>query len=91
MFRDTVSKILKEQQVEDNPVYHSIKRKLTKKLNPVHLKISNESSSHAGHAAMAGNTNPETHFNVTVVSKEFENMPLIQRHRLVNETLDEEF
>ena len=39
---------------------------------------------------MANNTNSETHFNVTVVSKEFENIALIQRHRLVNETLADE-
>ena len=39
---------------------------------------------------MAGNTDPETHFNVTVVSQEFENLPLIQRHRLVNEILADE-
>ena len=39
---------------------------------------------------MANNQNSETHFNVTVVSKDFENVPLIQRHRLVNETLADE-
>ena len=39
---------------------------------------------------MADNKHAETHFNVTVVSGEFENVPLIQRHRLINEILADE-
>ena len=35
--------------------------------------------------------NSETHFKVVVVSKEFEAMSLIQRHRLVNKALEVEF
>ncbi|XP_046844081.1 bolA-like protein 1 [Xenia sp. Carnegie-2017] len=33
------------------------------------------------------NSGSETHFKVVVVSKKFENLPLIKRHRLVNEIL----
>lgn len=32
----------------------------------------------------------ESHFRVLVVSSQFEGLPLIQRHRLVNEALKEE-
>jgi len=32
----------------------------------------------------------ETHFKVTIVSDKFDKMPLIERHRAVNECLSEE-
>ncbi|GFG36440.1 hypothetical protein Cfor_00683 [Coptotermes formosanus] len=65
----------------NTPVEQAIRQKLTDTLNPVHLDIFNESYMH--------NVPPgsETHFKVVVVSDKFHNMPLIQRHRMVNEAL----
>lgn len=51
---------------------------------PSHLEVSNESHMHNVPE------NSETHFKVTVVSNEFANKRLIQRHRLVNELLSAE-
>lgn len=56
---------------------------ITKSLNPVHLEIINESSNHS---VPKGS---ESHFKLTVVSDEFSNLTLVERHRKVNELLDD--
>ncbi|XP_039974029.1 bolA-like protein 1 [Xiphias gladius] len=66
------------------PVERAIRTKLTNRLKPDHLEIHNESHMHA---VPPGS---ESHFRVLVVSSQFEGLPLIQRHRLVNEALKEE-
>jgi stress-induced morphogen len=53
------------------PLYSSIKSKLSA-LDPKKLEIIDNSHLHAHHAAMRGNTNPETHFAVTIISNQFE-------------------
>ncbi|CAN0262994.1 bolA-like protein 1 [Lampetra fluviatilis] len=66
------------------PVQESIREKLTRSLGPVHLDVINESGMHA---VPRGS---ETHFKVVVVSTQFEGVPLLARHRLVNEALRDE-
>ncbi|KAK6467107.1 bolA-like protein 1 [Huso huso] len=68
----------------DRPVESSIRAKLSRTLAPTHLEVRNESHLHA---VPAGS---ESHFRVLVVSPSFEGLPLVQRHRLVNEALREE-
>ncbi|KAB5532869.1 hypothetical protein PHYPO_G00125090 [Pangasianodon hypophthalmus] len=51
---------------------------------PEHLEVLNESHMHA---VPPGS---ESHFRVLVVSSRFEGLSLLQRHRLVNETLSHE-
>ncbi|KAL0087225.1 bola-like protein-domain-containing protein [Phycomyces blakesleeanus] len=75
---------------ERGPVALSIETKITEALSPSVLEIINESSKHAHHAPMKGNTNPETHFNLTIVSDAFVGQPLMKRHRLVYALLDHE-
>lgn len=58
-----------------------IKEILEKELNPVELDVEDISYQHAGHAESRGDS--ETHFNVRVVSQEFEGRSLVKRHRLV--------
>ncbi|XP_027041671.1 uncharacterized protein LOC113669793 [Pocillopora damicornis] len=65
-------------------VQQSITEKLTKEFKPVYLDVMNESYMHN---VPKGS---ETHFKVVVVSSNFNDTPLIQRHRLVNEVLKEE-
>nr|SVE76786.1 EOG090X0K4K [Daphnia longispina] len=67
-----------------NPMEMLIREKLTDQFSPVHLEILNESYMHN---VPKGS---ETHFKVVVVSNKFENTPLLQRHRLVNQVLSEE-
>ncbi|EXJ13225.1 BolA family protein [Imhoffiella purpurea] len=52
---------------------------------PVHLDIVDESYMHAVP------TDAESHFKLLVVSESFEGIAMVERHRLVNQLLDEEF
>ncbi|XP_036395562.1 bolA-like protein 1 [Megalops cyprinoides] len=72
------------QMASDRPVETTVRAKLTAALEPAHLEVINESHMHA---VPPGS---ESHFRVVVVSSRFEGLSLLQRHRLVNETLREE-
>ncbi|MED6139793.1 SufE-like protein 1, chloroplastic/mitochondrial [Stylosanthes scabra] len=68
-----------------------IKEKLEKELDPVELEVEDVSYQHAGHAGVRGSGGDgETHFNLRVVSKEFEGKSLVKRHRLIYKLLDDE-
>jgi len=66
----------------------SIQQNITLKLNsqyqPVHLEVINESDNHN---VPAGS---ESHFKVIIVCDTFNDTTLIQRHRMINETLADE-
>ncbi|KAK1430903.1 hypothetical protein QVD17_14007 [Tagetes erecta] len=66
-----------------------IRKILNKELDPVELEVEDVSYQHAGHAGVKG-SNGETHFNLKVVSKEFEGKSLVKRHRLIYSLLDNE-
>ncbi|XVF03561.1 hypothetical protein REPUB_Repub05bG0004300 [Reevesia pubescens] len=66
-----------------------IKEKLERELSRVVLEVEDVSYQHAGHAGVRG-SNGETHFNLRIVSKEFEGKSLVKRHRLIYGLLDEE-
>lgn len=59
-------------------------------LCPVSLEVEDISHLHASHAAVRGSAGGETHFNVRVISREFEGKSLVKRHRLIYELLQEE-
>ena len=52
-------------------------------LSPSFLQVINESHQHAG-------PDSESHFKLVVVSNHFDNMKLIDRHRLINKLFAEE-
>ncbi|KAI3708729.1 hypothetical protein L2E82_38141 [Cichorium intybus] len=62
---------------------------LNKELQPIQLEVEDVSYQHAGHAGVKG-SNGETHFNLKVVSMEFEGKSLVKRHRLIYSLLEEE-
>lgn len=66
-----------------------IRDNLERGLSPVELKIEDISHQHKGHAGVAG-SDGETHFNVRVVSKEFEGKSMLKRHRAVYDLLQDE-
>lgn len=66
------------------PVESSIRTKLTTALSPSFIEILNESHMHNVPK------NSETHFKVIVVSDKFNDQPLIKRHRIVNDLLQNE-
>ncbi|KAG9008780.1 hypothetical protein FRB94_013005 [Tulasnella sp. JGI-2019a] len=78
---------------QPGPVESSIRSKLTELLKPTTLNIANDSSKHKHHAPMreSGGGNGETHFSVEVVSDEFTGKKTIQRHRMINNALAQEF
>ena len=51
--------------------------------------VTNVSELHRGHAGHV--EGEETHFEVTIVSNDFENKTKLERHRLVNKFLNNEF
>lgn len=59
---------------------------LKEKLGAQHVGIIDESYLHRGHKAAGGGG----HYNVTVVSSQFENVNLIDQRRLVYSALDEQ-
>lgn len=63
-----------------------IKCRLTACLAPEQLSIINESHQHAGHHGSPGTGN--SHFAVTIVSAQFSNKTLKQRHLMVYEALN---
>ncbi len=65
-----------------------IHEKLSTALNPVFLKIVDDSDKHQGHAASI--PGQSTHFRVKIVSKKFEGLSHLQRHRLVYQALNKE-
>lgn len=60
-----------------------LKNQLDLALSPKHCEVSNESSQHSGPAT-------ESHFKIVVVSKAFDEMKLIDRHRFINKLFAEE-
>ena len=66
-----------------------IKEKLERELSPVAIEVEDISYQHARLASVRG-SDGETHFNVKVVSKEFEGKSLVKRHRLVYGLLQDE-
>lgn len=67
-----------------------IRESLQRALSPLVLDIEDISYQHAGHAGAKGVSGGETHFNLRIVSKEFEGKSLVKRHRLVYHQLQEE-
>lgn len=65
-------------------IQQTIETKLENAFKPEFLEVVNESHMHN---VPQGS---ESHFKVTVVSDEFNELMLIKRHRMVNETLQQE-
>jgi len=58
----------------------AIRERITRDLHPETVTIRDESRLHAGHAGAAGGGG---HFAIRVVSKQFANRSLLERHRMV--------
>jgi BolA protein len=67
------------------PVGQTIMQKLTEAFSPAQLDVIDESHKHAGHAG--ARPEGETHFRVEIVADAFDGKTLVQRHRMINETL----
>ncbi len=74
-----------------NSVQRAIEQKLTDTLKPLLLKVTNESHMHRGHAGVQDTDSTETHFSIVVVSEAFTDMSRLDRQRLVNKLLKDQF
>lgn len=63
-------------------------RKLSERFSPQHLEVIDESEKHIGHAGHNGKG--ESHFQVIIVSESFTGKTRLERHRMVNELLQQE-
>lgn len=75
------------------PVRDSMHAKIKTALSPSELDIIDESSQHAGHAAMRhghAGAGGETHFRILVTSSDFEGLNTMKRHRLIYQLLKDE-
>lgn len=52
---------------------------------PLHLEVNNDSAAHHGHSGDDGSG--ESHFTVVIESAAFAGLPLVGRHRMVNQAL----
>ena len=62
-----------------------VKELLKQKFSASYVEVVDDSDQHIGHAGAAPGGN--THFSVVVVSDQFEDKTLVQRHRLVYKIL----
>jgi BolA protein len=63
-------------------------KKLTETFAPQSLKVVDESHQHEGHAGHR--PGGQTHFRIYIVAELFKGMTRIERHRLINRTLERE-
>lgn len=66
-----------------------IREKLERELKPVEMEIEDVSYQHAGHMGVRG-SDGETHFNLKIISNEFEGKSLVKRHRMIYSLLQDE-
>ncbi len=55
-------------------------------LQPTHMDITDDSHKHAGHV---GARSGGGHYHLLIVSPQFENKPIMTRHRMIYSALDE--
>lgn len=63
-----------------------IEQRLTDEFSPIELLVKDQSHLHAGHA---GAEDGRGHFAVRIRSEHFRELPLIKRHRLVYDALED--
>lgn len=66
-----------------------IARKLTQAFAPASLRVVDESDQHKGHAGH--HPGGQTHFRVYIVAQAFAGKTRLERHRMINQTLADEF
>lgn len=63
-----------------------IEERLRSVFDPLEMALTDESALHAGHEGAAGGG---SHFRLRLVSRKFEGIPKVARHRLVYDALDD--
>ena len=71
-------------------MHQEIESILSSRFHPQILKVTDDSAQHAGHAEVKGSSGG-THFSVMIVADCFRGKSLVQRHRLIYESLESQF
>ena len=66
-----------------------IENLISKNYNPEFFSVTDVSEQHRGHQDFKENV--ESHFEIIIVSEKFKSLNRIERHRMVNKSLKEEF
>jgi BolA protein len=66
-----------------------LQKTLSGHFNPAQVEVIDESSRHAGHAGAS--PGGETHYRVIIVTPQFSGKSRMERHRMVNDAVKEEF
>ena len=66
-----------------------IENLISKNYNPIFFSVLDVSEEHKGHQSYKQDI--ESHFEIIIVSEKFKNLNRIERHRMVNQSLKEEF
>lgn len=66
-----------------------IEKIIKERFAPYYFSVLDVSEEHRGHQSFQENV--ESHFEIVIVSKIFNNKSKIDRHRMVNQTLKEEY
>lgn len=77
--------------MSNRPFFNSITEKLTNSLSPAKLIVNDDSHMHRGHSGVKGTSITETHFSIEAVSDKFAGMNRVQRQRMINTLLADEF
>lgn len=77
--------------MQSRPLHSAISQKLGDALAPVSLVVRDDSHMHRGHAGVQGAATEETHFTVEIVSDKFNGVNRVQRQRMINDLLRDEF
>ncbi len=72
----------------EGPTAAAMRRKLADAFAPSILEVVDDSARHAGHAG--SRSGGETHFNLVIVSAEFEGLSRVERQRRINRVLADE-
>ena len=67
----------------------NIEKTILENYKPYFFSVLDVSEQHRGHQNFKENV--ESHFEITIVSKKFTNIKMIDRHRMVNKSLKKEF
>ena len=70
------------------PLSEQIYARLSERLQPSKLKVTDESAQHAGHVG-ANDSGQGTHMRVCIASPLFDSLTRVQRHRLVYDALQD--
>src|SRR5437870_12991967 len=79
----------KDRKTDDMRVRNSIVEKLSTAFAPLRLDVVDDSHRHEGHAGHR--PGGESHFSISIVAEAFSGKSRIERHRMINEILREEF